>query len=108
MTMETTMTKGEFKAWFEGFSEGIDGVPTKEQWDRVCSRVKEIDGKEITYPVFIDRYLPSYPYRPYNPIWYSVYGSANSNGTSALQGKFTSVMAMKEIGKLDAMGVIDG
>lgn len=61
------MTPQEFKAWFEGYSEGIEEKPTLKQWVRIRSRVAEIDGKSTTYPVFVDRYWPTY----YNPIWVS-------------------------------------
>jgi hypothetical protein len=36
------MTPQEFKAWFEGFSEGIEDVPTEKQWARVKERIAEI------------------------------------------------------------------
>lgn len=37
------MTLNEFKAWFEGFSEGIDKVPTEEQWNKVVDKVKQLN-----------------------------------------------------------------
>lgn len=70
------MTPQEFKAWFEGFTEAFAGVPTKAQWARVKERVAEIDGKPITERIYVDRYLPSYPY------WYQRYGAAGSATTS--------------------------
>lgn len=57
------MTLAEFKAWFEGFTEDMDGAPSEKQWKRIKARVKEIDGVAITKTVFIDRYVT--PYRPY-------------------------------------------
>lgn len=41
------MTPQEFAAWFEGFTEAFDRVPSKAQWERVKERVAEIDGKNI-------------------------------------------------------------
>lgn len=38
------MTTQEFKAWFEGFTECIEGTPSKKQWERIKNRVAEIDG----------------------------------------------------------------
>src|SRR4051812_5618302 len=63
------MTPNEFKAWFDGFTEAFDRVPTKAQWARVKERVAEIDGKSVTERIYLDRYWPTYPpYRSY-PYW---------------------------------------
>lgn len=32
------MTPSEFKAWFDGFTEALDGVPSKDQWARIKKR----------------------------------------------------------------------
>jgi hypothetical protein len=50
------MTLNEFKAWFEGFIEKINGLPTEEQWKRICLTIKRIDGTITTEPMFIHRY----------------------------------------------------
>lgn len=50
------MTLSEFKAWFEAFTESMDGPPSHKQWERIQARVKEISGSPITERVFIDRY----------------------------------------------------
>jgi hypothetical protein len=63
------MTLSEFKAWFEGFTEGMDQAPTAKQWKRIQARVKEISGTPTSYPVFIDRY------REYRPYWSGVVAS---------------------------------
>lgn len=49
------MTPSEFKAWFSGFTEGLEGTPTEKQWERICKRVEEIDGTPST-PIYIERY----------------------------------------------------
>lgn len=36
------MTVSEFKAWFSGYAENIEGVPSLEQWKRVVERVAEV------------------------------------------------------------------
>lgn len=61
------MTLAEFKAWFDGFTESLDDVPSSKQWKRVKEQVGKIDGTVTTYPVFVDRYLPvrHYPYWSY-------------------------------------------
>lgn len=53
------MTLSEFKAWFEGFTEGMDGPPSLKQWERIQARVKEISGQPVTQTVFVDRYFPA-------------------------------------------------
>lgn len=62
------MTLSEFKAWFEGYTEGITGAPTKAQFDRIKKKVAAIDGTVTTYPIYVDLYhdywrraWPNYP-----------------------------------------------
>ena len=42
------MTLSEFKAWFEGYTEGLDGAPTEKQFKRIKAKVAEITGTPIT------------------------------------------------------------
>ncbi|PJN93936.1 hypothetical protein CNY89_17465 [Amaricoccus sp. HAR-UPW-R2A-40] len=35
------MTLNEFRAWFDGFSEALDGAPTAEQWAKVRAKLAE-------------------------------------------------------------------
>lgn len=62
------MTLSEFKAWFEGFTENLDGPPSAEQWKRIQKRVKEISGQTTSYPVFVDRYYEPYRRWYYGPV----------------------------------------
>lgn len=55
------MTLSEFKAWFEGFSEGIDKVPNAKQFEKIKAKVAEINGAPITQTIFVDRYVRPYP-----------------------------------------------
>lgn len=95
------MTLSEFKAWFEGFTECMDGAPDQDQWKRIKARVKEIDGVNVTKTVFVDRYLP--PYRPYWAQSLDVFGV--SDGTTLMStGKadgFESHNAMLDLGKAE-------
>jgi hypothetical protein len=85
------MTPKEFKAWFEGFTEAMNGLPTEPQWAKIKARVAQIDGNPVSYPVFVDRYWP----RPrqwwetpqYEP--YRVYSAASSG--AALSGRTTPI-----------------
>jgi len=36
------MTFNEYKSWLDGFSEGINGAPTKEQWEKIKSKLNEV------------------------------------------------------------------
>lgn len=100
------MTPQEFKAWFEGFSEGITDKPTIKQWQRICKRVKEVDGTPISYPVYVDRWVKPY-WRPWcdPPIVY--YGmDQNSVTTSTLNAVGTdqcqaALPTLQEIGKAE-------
>lgn len=80
------MTLSEFKAWFEGFSEGIDTAPTAEQFAKIKAKVAKIDGAPTTERIFIDRWWPAY--RPHqwweSPIIASpVYPSWTATSTAA-------------------------
>lgn len=54
------MTPVEFKAWFEGFTEGMEGKPTEKQWARIKKRVSEIDGHAATREYVYRNWYPSY------------------------------------------------
>ena len=53
------MTPREFKAWFKGFTEAIDGVPSEKQWARIQEQIGKISE--------IDDQLPRIPYAPCPP-----------------------------------------
>ena len=55
------MDVSEFKAWFEGFTEGFSGTPTKKQWERIKEKIVAIDGNRIVYREYYDRY-----YKPWH------------------------------------------
>jgi len=59
------MTLNEFKAWFEGFIENLNGLPNREEWERICLKIKNVDGDPTTETVFIDRYW-AHPGRPWD------------------------------------------
>lgn len=110
------MTLSEFKAWFDGFTEDMDGAPTEKQWERIKGRVGEITGQSVTYPVFVDRYIRSYPYPWYNGVLpqtaaaqglvaQAYNGMAVARGVDQAYGaapQFDSHAAMTALGKADA------
>lgn len=109
------MQLSEFKAWFEGYTEGLESAPTKAQFDRIKEKVKEISGTPITYPVYIDRYVE--PYRRYwGASWSGASGISLSSGggtlrsidgsqytfTNSAEAGFDSHSAMYALGKAEA------
>jgi hypothetical protein len=101
------MTLQEFKAWFEGFTEGMPGAPNKDQWKRIKARVKEIDGVAVTYPVFIDRYVHHYPHYVWPTFTNGAGTIATNNGIGTItmlndgHSVFDSVAAMCDLGEAD-------
>ncbi len=92
------MTLAEFKAWFDGFTEDMDGQPNKKQWERIKARVKEINGSVTTYPVYVDRYV--------RPFWSSpsVYGGGAVGGAVTavgLKSDYHAETALHSVGKAE-------
>lgn len=108
------MTPQEFKAWFLGFTEGLDdGLPTQIQWDRIRARVKEIDGQPITYPVYVERWKPylEYPYIAYwgntstGFQWTSDTGCFVGNTYIPKDAVWCSASALYTVGKSEAISL---
>jgi len=107
------MTLQEFKAWLEGYTEGIEGAPTAAQFARIKEKMKQITGTPITQTVFIEKYAPwSRPYQPYQPYWADSIRMAAGTGPTSFatdyQSKagvsdFDSVSAMYALGKAEAV-----
>ncbi len=105
------MTLQEFKAWFEGYTEGKDRPPNVKEWKRIKERVAEIDGTVITRQVFIDRYYPNWPIYTTSPlhvpamVWLS-----NSNNTTGMSiqndTKYSSTVAMYALGQVEATSCV--
>ena len=97
------MTLSEFKAWFDGYTENMDGTPDTKQWKRIKKVVKDIDGNTVSWPVYVERYWPAYQPRPY---WWTTTGTSlqNQNDTISNCVVTTSdtVKAMYAAGKADA------
>lgn len=97
------MTLGEFKAWFEGFTECIDKQPTQKQWKRICQRVGEIDEIPTRWPVFIERYWP--PRRRWDDRWWSVSNNTTTvafNATAKSEPQWQSAGGFTDLGREEA------
>lgn len=102
------MTLAEFKAWFEGYTESLDGPPNAKQWKRIKGRVKEIDGETVTRRVFVDHLWPrrfwDQPYISYCANKTAADDIVRGSGTT-LEGKslqYDSGAAMQALGMADA------
>lgn len=75
------MTLSEFKAWFEGFTESIEGksAPTQKQWARIKEKVALIDGAQTTHHIYVDRWVR--PYRHYWDRYWTTAGMATGPAT---------------------------
>ena len=107
------MKLDEFKAWFEGFTESMEGRPTDKQWKRIKEQVKKIDGTPVSYPVYIDHYFRPY-HRWYDSVtWTAAAQNADlraySTAVGSLSGPvhnsqdFDGVTAMYAAGKAEAL-----
>jgi len=56
------MNLQEFKAWFEGFTENMSGVPSAKAWSRIKARVGDITEKPTEVRYFYDHYWRPYYY----------------------------------------------
>ncbi len=106
------MTLTEFKAWFDGYTENLEGAPNGKQWKRIKEQVGKIDGTPITYPVYVERYVrPWYPYIGWNAATAQGIGANIYNADSAVlgysdahatSGTFDATSAMYAAGKMEA------
>jgi len=106
------MNLSEFKAWFEGFTENLDGPPNTKQWKRITKRVEEITSDATPWPIFVDRYI-----RPYPQITWTVgspttltggtCGDVTSNAlTLQAEGQlFNANDAFAQLGRNDAQNI---
>lgn len=81
------MTLSEFKAWFEGYTDGLDGAPNEKQFKRIKAKVAEITGEPITRQIWVDRYHHYWSH----PVWNGLTGinvgySAGAVGHGATVG----------------------
>lgn len=97
------MTPKEFKAWFEGFTEAMSGLPNEGQWKKIQARVAQIDGTPVSYPVYVRDYWPRYI--PYRESWASTSMQGSAHGSLADKvinaQVWNSSDAMLALGKAD-------
>lgn len=86
------MNLSEFKAWFEGFTDGIDSNPSEKQWVKIKEKVATITANP-TSPTVIREYWRDYWPRiqPNYDRWY--YGGAGISGNMASADKLYAQMA---------------
>jgi len=102
------MTLSEFKAWFEGFTDGMEGPPSEKQFKKIKAKVAEISGTSISKTVFIERYRDVWP-RYRDAMWngpivsYSAGAAPNAMGVgnAVLQG-LSEAVSGPEAGRYQA------
>ncbi len=97
------MKREEFKAWFEGYTENMDGPPGAKQWDRIKARVKEIDGTSVIYsPVYVDRWRYWNPYGSTLTYYSNACESGTVSHVNALPNTSGVVTMLASMGREDA------
>ena len=43
------MTFAEFKAWLDGFSEGVVRAPSEQQWKRILAKLEEVEDRPAPF-----------------------------------------------------------
>ena len=106
------MNLAEFKAWFDGFTENLDGPPGPKAWERICARVKEIKPDPTPWPQFVKEYIPYYPtwpqyypVQPYVPVTWT--GLSNVSCVASAQLPLTPTMAFNVVGQMDAQEIVN-
>lgn len=94
------MTLSEFKAWFEGFSEGIDKAPSEAQFAKIKAKVALVDGAPVTYPIFVDRYW-NWGWPATGPHYYSTWTSTSNAGNAGVALLASSYAGMAPASKGD-------
>lgn len=103
------MNLSEFKAWFGGYTEEMEGPPTEKQWKRIKKKIDKIDDTPTTWPIFIDRYIR--PYRPYwkdGTFWTSTGGSSLATAAAPQQWLTDINTAFQEAGRIEFQAEREG
>lgn len=103
------MNLQEFKAWFEGFTESLEGKPPgPKSWKRIQEKVSLIEeSPPVTRDIFVHEYW--HPWRR----WFSDpgyephrlgYGSGigYSSSSSGQMASFDSVLAFADLGRAES------
>lgn len=99
----------EFKAWFEGFTEAMKGIPTKDQWTRIKARVAEVDGTPVTKTVYVDHYLRPYYGSYQGPFWGALgqlqqWNASSNVGEKSLGAQMTATTDFSSTNAMNALG----
>lgn len=66
------MNVTQFKSWFEGFCENIDGIVTVDQWEKVKNKIKILEESRTNpYPQIRNPNWPLDKTSPYTDIKYN-------------------------------------
>ena len=106
-----TMTINEFKAWLEGFEEGMKGAPTKAQWTKVKERLGQVCDAVPAVPHYVDPYPVWWPYHwqwtPYTTGTGGTWSWEGNGVTCSIHASTTLTDAAYQIGKLEYVELTD-
>lgn len=107
------MTLSEFKAWFEGFTEAMDGPPGPKAWERIKARVAKIKAE----PTTIREIYRDWPWWPHKYALYSASAAAipldaslqcsGADNMIALPTTSTPAAMFADIGRQEAQQLVD-
>ena len=77
------MTTDDFKLWFEGFADALDGPPNAEQWDTIREKLADATAVPTMWEWNNPWTSPNVPINPpQQPLWY-IY-TDNTTNTPAI------------------------
>jgi hypothetical protein len=94
---EGAMQVAEFKAWFMGYTEDMQGPPNKAQWAKIQQRVSEITPNYVPPPVY---WLDGLP-RRLAPYWGTTTAAPNTTADFYTTHTFEPTEAVTSIGITD-------
>ena len=93
------MTSNEFRAWLDGFEQGIDEAPSLSQWAAIRARIEQMDGETLSYSEFTARFVD--PYRKWwQPHFFCELGGLDSSGHH-----MDKLKALRKAGEIEGVAV---
>lgn len=74
------MTISEFRAWLDGFSEGVRDAPTPEQWARILEKLADVREPLPALPVFPHDLSDPFCADPRKPSWPGIHPMWSTTG----------------------------
>ena len=97
------MTVNEFRAWLEGFEEGIKGSPTKAQWEKIKLRLEDVnasDGHDYCHGGYYRTWWPDWTWTSPRFTWANTDGTTSGNTMTVSNKQIVS--SAYTIGQIEA------